>query len=161
MYPYNRQLSIMPPFIGPGTGPGGFPPFGPPGQGPGGFPPFGPPGQGPGGPPSFGPPGQGPGFGPPGQGGQAGPPSGPPPSTPPSTMTAGFAAGGPSTFAVDPGAMRRCMFRFTYIRLNNGESFWFYPTFLGRRSVAGYRWFLFTWVYFGIDTNRISSFQCV
>ena len=150
MFPY-RQLPGMPPFTGPGSGQGsGAPPFGPPpGQGQG----FGPPGQG------FGPPGQGPGgFGPPGQGGQAGPPSGPPPSSIPPQ---GFGAGGPTTFAVDPGAMRRCLFRFTYIHLNNGESFWFYPTFLGRRSVAGYRWFFFNWVYYGIDTNRIRSFQCV
>jgi hypothetical protein len=45
--------------------------------------------------------------------------------------------------------------------LNNGNSFWFYPIFVGRNSVAGYRWRRrYGWVYFGIDLNRIRSFQC-
>ncbi|ART75622.1 hypothetical protein B4U37_06085 [Sutcliffiella horikoshii] len=146
MYPY-RQLS--------------FPPFGPPpggGQGPG----FGPPS---GGPPGFGPPSGGPpGFGPPGGPGGgpgSGPPSGPPPSTPPPPTASFGAPGGPTALAVDPGAFYGCLYRFTWVRLNNGEQFWFYPTFIGRRSVAGYRWFFFTWMYFGIDSNRIRSFQCV
>ncbi|WP_339149477.1 MULTISPECIES: hypothetical protein [unclassified Sutcliffiella] len=147
MYSY-RQLS--------------FPPFGPPpggGQGPG----FGPPS---GGPPGFGPPG-GPGFGPPGGGPPGGgpgggPPPGPPPSSPPPQTAASLGApGGPTVFAVDPGAFYGCLYRYTWVRLNSGEQFWFYPTFIGRRSVAGYRWFFFTWVYFGIDTNRIRSFQCI
>ncbi|MFN2747339.1 MULTISPECIES: hypothetical protein [Bacillus] len=70
--------------------------------------------------------------------------------------------GGPSVFAVDPGGIRRCLFRFTYIRLRNGARFWFYPVFLGRRSIAGYRWRprQFRWVYFGIDLNEITSFSC-
>ena len=106
------------------------PPFGPPG---------GPPGRPPGRPP-FGPP-----VGPPG-----GPPTGPPPS-----FTPDFAP-----FRVDPGSLRMCRGRFTYIWLDTGRSFWFYPTYIGRRSVAGYRWTGFGWVYFGIDTNRISSFTC-
>ncbi|WP_163102119.1 transporter [Peribacillus alkalitolerans] len=97
-------------------------------------------------------------FGGGGQGqGQA--PQGPPPSFVPSQSTA---MSGPSAFAVDPGAMRRCLFRFTYVWLNNGSSFWFYPTFIGRNSVAGFRWRRRQnrWVYFGIDTRQISSFQC-
>ena len=134
---YHRQLSGFPPFFPPPGGPGGMQP------GPGGM--FGPPGP------------------PPGPGGSMGGPSqppGPPPATPP-PQSAAFSAGGPQTFAVDPGAFRRCMFRYTWVRLTNGDSFWFYPTFIGRTSVAGYRWFYFRWVYFGIDTRRISSFQCV
>ncbi|GIN08525.1 hypothetical protein J1TS1_26700 [Shouchella clausii] len=124
----------------PGTFP--FPPTqgGPPGPPPtqGGF--F--PGQG--GPPTTSP----------GQG--TGAPPGPPPS-----QAALSTLGAPSVFAVDPGAIAGCLFRYTFIRLNNGESFWFYPTFVGRRSVAGWRWFFFRWVFFGIDTERIASFQCV
>lgn len=65
-----------------------------------------------------------------------------------------------STFAVDPGGIRRCLFRNTYIWLNNGEQFWFFPVFVGRNSVAGFRWFGFFWGYFGIDLRRISSFTC-
>jgi len=64
------------------------------------------------------------------------------------------------TFAVDPGGMRFCLFRNTYVWLNNGEQFWFYPVFVGRTSVAGFRWFGFFWSFFGIDTSRIRSYTC-
>lgn len=63
------------------------------------------------------------------------------------------------TKAIDPGAIRGCLYRFTYIWLDR-ESFWFYPIFVGRNSVSGFRWYRFRWVYFGIDLNRIQSFQC-
>lgn len=106
---------------------------------------FGPPGRPPGQPP-FGPP--------PGPPGQAGPPPGPPPAFTPQAQQVGV-------FAVDPGGIRGCLFRYTYIWLTNRQQFWFYPTFVGRTSVAGWRWTGFNWVYFGIDLRRISSFQCV
>ncbi|UJG57251.1 transporter [Bacillus paralicheniformis] len=69
---------------------------------------------------------------------------------------------GPSVFAVDPGGIRRCLFKYTFIRLRNGSRFWFYPVFVGRYSIAGYRWRprQFRWVYFGIDLNEITSFSC-
>nr|WP_236823313.1 transporter [Bhargavaea massiliensis] len=64
--------------------------------------------------------------------------------------------------AVDPGAIRRCLNRVTQVRLENGQRFWFYPTFVGRRSVAGYRWRSRQrrWEYFGIDLDEIRSFSC-
>ncbi len=122
--------------------------FGPP-------PPPGPgqPGRPPGRPP-FTPPGPPPGPSP-GPGQQAGPPTAPPPAyTPTKSQQIGV-------MAVDPGAIRGCLFRYTYVWLTNRQQFWFYPTFVGRRSVAGYRWNGFMWVYFGIDLRRIESFQCV
>jgi hypothetical protein len=137
MYPYDRQFTMPMP---------GLPPFGPGQQQPS----FGPGQQ----QPPFGPPGFGQGGGP----GQAGPPLGPPPSTiPPQQSQGQFGA-----FAVDPGGIRRCLYRFTFIRLNNGRSFWYYPTFVGRNSIAGYRWRRnqFRWQYFGIDLNQIRSFSC-
>lgn len=79
------------------------------------------------------------------------------PSTPPPSYTPQESA---SLFAVDPGAIRGCLYRFTYVWLNNGSSFWFYPTFVGRDSVAGYRWRGFRWVYYGTDLRRIRSFRC-
>ncbi|MEX2104809.1 MAG: hypothetical protein WD907_05715, partial [Bacilli bacterium] len=69
----------------------GFPSF-PPSQGPGQFP------------------GQGPPFIP--GGGQPQAPTTPPPSFIPQLQ-------GPSIAAVDPGAIRGCLFRFTFIRLEN------------------------------------------
>lgn len=109
-------------------------------------------GQGPPGPP----PGS-PGFG---AGAQQGPPPGPPPSTPPIQSFGQQEDIG--VFAVDPGAFYGCLYRYTYVRLENGRRFWFWPTFIGRRSVAGYRWRprQYRWVYMGIDTNQIRSFQC-
>ncbi|WP_245831025.1 hypothetical protein [Sediminibacillus massiliensis] len=99
------------------------------------------------GPPAGPPPGQ------PGGGAPTGPPTSPPPSYVPQQQL--------QTFAVDPGGIRGCLFRFTYVWLSRFQSFWFYPTFVGRQSIAGYRWTGFNWVYFGIDLNRIESFQCV
>ena len=80
-------------------------------------------------------------------------PTSPPPSFIPQQSTA-------SPFAVDPGAISFCLFRNTYIWLSNGEQFWYYPIFVGRRSVTGFRWNGRFWVIFGIDTRRISSFTC-
>jgi hypothetical protein len=112
-------------------------------------PPFGPmPGQMPGSP-GF------PPFSPPGQGQEAGPPTTPPPSYIPSqTQQMG-------TFAVDPGSIRGCLFRFTYVWLRNGQQFWYYPTFVGRRSISGYRWNGFMWMYFGVSLQQIQSFTCL
>lgn len=116
--------------------------------------PFGGPG-GPGGP-----------FDPGGQfGGQVGPggtsisPPGPPPQIVPQQAQA-QALGGPSAYALDPGAVRPCRFRFVYIWLRNGRAFWAWLTFVGRESVAGYRWTGRRWVYFAIDLDRIVYFQC-
>ena len=122
-------------------------------------------------------PGQGgPQFGIPGFPGQGGPPFGRPgfpgaggrppsnvPSGPPPSFTpqqSRQTRGGVGIFAVDPGAIRGCLFRFTFIWLRNGRSFWFFPTFVGRESIAGYRWNGYRWNYYGTDLDRISSFQC-
>ena len=146
-YPYSIPLNdvsqTLDGRIFPGGGMGG-PPGGPPSGGPGfpgqqfpGFPPSQPPSSSPG-----------------GGGQQGGPPSSPPPSFTPQMQQ------GVSAFAVDPGAIRGCLFRYTFVWLNNGRSFWFYPTFVGRNSVAGWRWRNFRWVYYGTDLRRIRNFQC-
>ncbi len=79
------------------------------------------------------------------------PPSSPPPR--PQSAQAG-------TFAIDPGSIRRCMYRFTYIWMRGGNSFWFWPVFVGRTSVSGFRWTGRRWVYTGISLNRIDMFTC-
>ncbi|WP_099092769.1 transporter [Bacillus weihaiensis] len=137
MYPYDRQFSIQIP---------GFPPFQNSVSAPGQQPPYGPPGFGPG----------------PGGGQQGSPQAGPPQGPPPSEIPPAQSQGQISTYAVDPGGIRGCLYRYTYIRLNNGRAFWYYPTFVGRTSVAGYRWNRrqYRWVYFGIDLERIRSYSC-
>ncbi|MEH7558898.1 transporter [Priestia megaterium] len=80
-------------------------------------------------------------------------PTAPPPAFIPQQQTA-------TPFAVDPGAISLCLFRNTYIWLRNGSSFWYFPIFVGPRSVAGFRWNGRFWTIFGIDTRRIVSFTC-
>ena len=95
----------------------------------------------------------GPPFGPP-QTAPSGPPLGPPPAyEPQATEIIGIQA-------VDPGAIRRCLYRYTYIRLTNRRRFWAWLVFVGRRSVAGWRWTGYRWVYFGVDLRQIASFEC-
>lgn len=100
--------------------------------------------------------GQGSPFGPPTGGGLNGPPSGPPPNITPTLK----ATSGPSIFAIDPGAIRRCRHRFVYIWPVNGRPFWAWITFVGRRSISGFRWTGRTWRYFGMDLREIRSFEC-
>ncbi|CDN42145.1 MULTISPECIES: transporter [Paenibacillus] len=128
------MLPTPPGFPGgfPGGAPGGFP-----GGSPGGFP-----GGFPGGTPG----------GVPGAGG-AQPPSSPPPQGVPQKPLA-------SAFAVDPGAISGCSFRFTYIWPRFGPGFWFYPVFVGRTSVAGFRWTGFSWAFSGLDLQSVESFTC-
>lgn len=97
-------------------------------------------------------------FGPPSMtpGGASGPPSGPPPTFVPQQTQ----AQGPGTFAVDPGAIRPCTFRYVYIWLNTRESFWAWLVYVGRRSAAGWRWTGYRWIYFGVDLRNIQSFVC-
>jgi hypothetical protein len=83
-----------------------------------------------------------------------GAPTSPPPSITPQKQQAGL-------MAVDPGSIRGCIYRYTYIWLRGWESFWFYPTHVGRKSVSGYRWTGFNWVYYGVSLRKIESFTCV
>ena len=124
------------------------PPQFPGGSTPPPFPPF------PGGPPQTQPSPQFPG----GPGGPGGPTTAQPPVAPPPSFVPQQAMVTP--FAVDPGAIAGCMRRNTYVWLRNGEQFWYFPTFVGRNSVAGFRWTGRFWMFFGIDLRRISSFTC-
>lgn len=124
--------------------PPGQPPGRPPGRPPGG-PPGRPPGQPPGRPPG-GPPGR-----PPGPRGRR--PPGPPPRFIPRRRRIGFEF-------FEPSGLRFCQFRFTFIWLISGRSFWAFLTFVGPFSVAGWRWTGFDWVFFEIDIRRIAFFEC-
>ena len=111
--------------------------------------------QGPFGPP-HGPPGMHGPVGPAqGQGSQSGPPTAPPPSFVPAQTQQQV-----STFAVDPGSIRGCLFRNTYVWQRNREQYWFFPIFVGCTSVSGWRWNGFRWVYFGVSLRQIESFTC-
>ena len=136
--------SPRPPFSGPGTGNNqGTPPPRPPFSGPGA-------GNNQGTPPPR-PPFSGPGMG----NNQGTPPSPPPSFTPKKNQ------GQVSTFAIDSGSIRGCLYRWVYIwpsRSNRG--FWLYLTYVGRRSVAGFRTSRWGYSYYGMDVNQIDSFKC-
>lgn len=85
-----------------------------------------------------------------GEGGREGPPHGyPPPPSPHENPPHGERHGVPQSappsqealvlYAIDPGAIRHCLYRYTYIWLKSGRSFWFYPTYVGPASIAGYQ----------------------
>ena len=64
------------------------------------------------------------------------------------------------TKAVSPGSISFCLFKFTYIWERGGRNYWAFLLNVDRKSVSGLRWFRGTWVYFGVDLNRIDSFIC-
>ncbi|MGG1246868.1 hypothetical protein [Bacillus spizizenii] len=165
-YPDSYPWSGIGGVVGPGFGGGSGPGIGgsaEPGIGGGAGPGFGG-GAGPG----FGG-GSGPGIGGgagPGIGGGAGPgfggaPQGPPPSKKPAKPKKPQSTQGVA-YLVEPIAIQPCLFRFTYVWLTNGSSFWFYPIILGRRSVGGFYWDSSRrrWVYFALDTNLIDVVSC-
>ena len=88
-----------------------------------------------------------------GQHGGGAAPQGPPPSHVPQKVQYG-------PKAIESGSIRPCKYQYVYLWLTNGTSFWAWLTYVGRKSVAGYRWQHHRWVYFGIDTRRIESFVC-
>ena len=95
-------------------------------------------------------------FSGPGMGNNQGTPPSPPPSFTPKKNQ-----GQVSTFAIDSGSIRGCLYRWVYIwpsRSNRG--FWLYLTYVGRRSIAGFRTSRRGFSYYGMDVNQIDSFQC-
>lgn len=59
-----------------------------------------------------------------------------------------------------PGNFRRCLNRFTFVWLINGNNFWFYPVFIGWQYVEGFRWRNGRWIYDRINLRRILFFRC-
>ncbi len=88
-------------------------------------------------------------YGPPPAGGGI-PPMGPPPAFSPPIPA----------WQYGPAGMRSCLYRNTYIWLRNGSSFWFFPTFVGRNAIVGFRWRRLGWIYHVINPNTVRSFQC-
>lgn len=111
-------------------------------------------------PPPFMPQGPGPGM--------EGPRTAPPNFIPQPTEMDRRSMEGPTGFGYQYGQdrrrgqrdLRRCVNRFTFIWLVNGNSFWFYPTFVDRQFVQGFRWRRNRWEFDRININRIIYFRC-
>ena len=58
------------------------------------------------------------------------------------------------------GNIRRCLQRFTFIWLVNGNSFWFFPIIISGQQIIGFRWRRGVWVYDRINIRRILYHQC-
>ncbi|AXH99736.1 hypothetical protein DV702_08325 [Sporosarcina sp. PTS2304] len=86
---------------------------------------------------------------------QQGPPTSAPPNQTPSYPETNLRA-------VDPGGIAGCLYRYTYIWTSRHKGFWYYPTFVGRTSIAGYRWDPrhYRWEYYGLDLKYVDSFTC-
>ena len=69
--------------------------------------------------------------------------------------------GGPTPKAIDPGSIFPCTNQFVYIWPTNGPGFWAFVTFVGPRSLAGWRRIGRRWRYFGMDLRNIDSFYCM
>ncbi|MBZ9607514.1 hypothetical protein G9F73_006750 [Clostridium estertheticum] len=91
------------------------------------------------------------------QGPQGGPSSAPPNFTPSQPQSQQFGA---TPLAIDPGAIRPCLYRFVYIWPRRERGFWAWLTFVGPRSISGFRWNRNRWRFFGMDLRNINSFQC-
>ncbi|ADK15782.1 MULTISPECIES: hypothetical protein [Clostridium] len=87
---------------------------------------------------------------------QQGPPKTPPPNFIPQLSDVPEA----SLMAVDSGAIAPCVYRFSYIWLKNGQSFWAYLVYVGKTSTSGWRYRKGRWEYFGVDLKEIKSFTC-
>lgn len=91
-------------------------------------------------------------------------PLGPPPSYIPSQKDSGVQNSNynekGNSKSVSKGSIKFCLYRYTYIWQRNGRSYWAYLTRVDRRSISGWRWAGWRWVYFGVDLKRINSFVC-
>ena len=88
---------------------------------------------------------------------QGGPPSAPPNFIPSQPQSQQFGA---TPLAIDPGAIRPCLYRFVYIWPRRERGFWAWLSFVGPRSISGFQWYRNRWRFFGMDLRNISSFQC-
>lgn len=72
----------------------------------------------------------------------------------------GISESGINPTNVSAKSIRFCLFKFTFIWQKNGRNYWSYLIHADRRSVAGFRWVGWRWVYFGVDLRKIDSFIC-
>lgn len=59
-----------------------------------------------------------------------------------------------------PVGLQNCLYRMTYMRLRNGDDFWFYLTTVGESTAYGYRFFGGRWNNYTIALGDIASFDC-
>lgn len=61
---------------------------------------------------------------------------------------------------IEPSTLTPCAFKYTYLWLKNGESFWAYITSVGKKSVSGWKYTKNRWKQFGTRLTQIKKFTC-
>ena len=87
---------------------------------------------------------------------QQGPPKNPPPNYTPKLSD----VAAPNLTDIKFGVIVPCLFRFTYLWLKSGGSFWLYIVYVGRNSISGWRYKGGQWVYFSLYLKEIKNFIC-
>jgi hypothetical protein len=87
---------------------------------------------------------------------QQAPPKNPPPNYTPKLSD----AASPTLTTVEFGVVAPCIFKFTYLWLKSGDSFWSYIVYVSKTSIAGWKYKAGQWVYFGLDLKEIKNFIC-
>ena len=54
--------------------------------------------------------------------------------------------------------MKDCFNKFTYVWQLNGRSYWAYITSCDKKSLSGWRFIAFKWIYFGVDLSKIECY---
>jgi hypothetical protein len=62
--------------------------------------------------------------------------------------------------SIEYSVISPCIHKYTYLWLKNGESFWAYIVYAGKKAVAGWRYTKGRWIHFGLHLSRIKNFTC-
>lgn len=65
-----------------------------------------------------------------------------------------------SVSSIESSVIYPCIHKYTYLWLKNGESFWAYIIYVGKRAVFGWRYKGGRWVQFHSHLRRIKNFTC-
>ncbi|MCL2168764.1 MAG: hypothetical protein FWB74_01905 [Defluviitaleaceae bacterium] len=68
----------------------------------------------------------------------------------------------PKAHLARPGhdAIQSCLYKNTYLWLNNHQQFWFFPTFIGKSSICGYKRINDDWQFMGFGIEMIEKLYC-
>lgn len=66
----------------------------------------------------------------------------------------------PGKNIIAPSSLNHCLFKFTYIWLDNGLSFWSKPVAITNESVFAWVWNGVSWNYINIYLYLINTFLC-
>ena len=84
------------------------------------------------------------------------PPKNPPPSYTPKLSDLPE----PNLTKVESGAISPCIYKYTYLWLKNGESYWSYIVRIGNISLSGWRYIGGRWISFSLDLKDLKNFVC-